>query len=573
VRTGHRLPSLGPILLLAAACTACGHRGDPRPPVYPEPPAIQGLEVDQRGVEAVLRFPLPPRTAQVGGEEVELESLDVLVLTERYPVLDAELVIAALEQRRDLMVEQARVEEQRRREQERREAAEAAGEEPPPDPTPSGPARTAEEELLHRVPPAAREEWRRAGLSRESMLQAARQVRQAAQALWSRLELPTTVLDPGRPPALPEAAEAAREVAPILATIEYGRPIDSDEFVARAAARYRFAYENAERYRVGDRLQIVDLMGASPGSLRTRYYYGVRGRSVRGRTGRVQNVLQLVPEAVPVAPPDLDAVVEPTGVELSWQPPGDDIHLRRVDPTTLGYNVYRALAGEPFPPQPLNPAPLAAPTYSDTNLPWDRRLQYEVRALILPVEGNVRHEGEGARTDPLEVFDVFPPEPPSDLTIRRAGDTVTVEWTASPAPDRRGYRVYRHPLPAPGPVERDEQGWVLPREYRQAPAGPGATGGDAGGDAAEGVDPGAAGGAAGEGQETGAEAGEKDEPPEPPNPMVDAGWGLLTPEPISSTRLADQGAAADVSYAYAVETVDARGNLSVVVHAEEESRR
>ena len=97
----------GALVLLLPLCAGCGSRGDPRPPVYPGPPAIAGLTVAQRGSFAILRFPEPPIAAQVGADDVELEEVQVLAYAERYPVITAELLIAALDRRSDVMATDA----------------------------------------------------------------------------------------------------------------------------------------------------------------------------------------------------------------------------------------------------------------------------------------------------------------------------------------------------------------------------------------------------------------------------------------------------------------------------------
>ena len=73
---------------------AAWRRGDPLPPVYPNPPPITGLIVAQRGSFGILRFPPPELSASVGAEDVELESVEVLVYAERYPVLNVDMLIA-----------------------------------------------------------------------------------------------------------------------------------------------------------------------------------------------------------------------------------------------------------------------------------------------------------------------------------------------------------------------------------------------------------------------------------------------------------------------------------------------
>ncbi len=46
--------------------------------------------------------------------------------------------------------------------------------------------------------------------------------------------------------------------------------------------------------------------------------------------------------------------------------------------------------------------------------------------------------------------------------------------------------------------------------------------------------------------------------------MVDAGWELLTTDPVPFSRFTDTTADPSVRYVYAVEAIDAAGNLSAL---------
>ena len=89
----------GALLVSLSVLAGCGSRGNPLPPVYPNPPAVAGLTVGQRGSFAILRFTPPALRVTVGSEDVELEDVEVLVYAERYPVLTAEMLIAAVARR------------------------------------------------------------------------------------------------------------------------------------------------------------------------------------------------------------------------------------------------------------------------------------------------------------------------------------------------------------------------------------------------------------------------------------------------------------------------------------------
>ena len=89
--------ALAVLIISSVSGISCGSRGNPRPPIYPNPPAMLGLTVAQRGTFAVLRFPEPPLLSSMGSEDVELEAVEVLQYAERYPVLTIDALVAGLE--------------------------------------------------------------------------------------------------------------------------------------------------------------------------------------------------------------------------------------------------------------------------------------------------------------------------------------------------------------------------------------------------------------------------------------------------------------------------------------------
>ena len=88
----------------------CGSRSAPLPPIYPNPPPIPGLIVAQRGSSGVMQFPQPELSTIIGGQDVELESVQVLVYAERYPVLNVAMLIKGLKRQREIMFQDAKAE-------------------------------------------------------------------------------------------------------------------------------------------------------------------------------------------------------------------------------------------------------------------------------------------------------------------------------------------------------------------------------------------------------------------------------------------------------------------------------
>ncbi len=545
--TSHSIRAVS-MLVLVAILAACGSRGDPLPPVYPNPPPIEGLIVSQRGAFAILRFPQPPLSARVGSEEVELEEIEALVFAERYPPLSVETLIAALERRRDVMVADADAEAEAARARAAAEAALAAGE-PPPPVDPDAPEttfrrRTPDEDLIHRLPRELRDQWRRDGLSAEAELNAARRLVTAVDTLWARLNLPATVLASGQPQPLPSAGEIAEASAQILQAATYERQLPVGGFLGRASVSRRIPTDQVEDLLVDDMLQVAIPVGtAAAGDLRTRYFFAVRGRSTRRTPGEVSSLVVLAPTPVPVAPDNLTVAIGPNGMELSWNPPAGDLALRRLDPEAVRYNVYRLLPDGIAGPDPLNATPMTEPSYTDGGMQWGETYVYEVRAL-LEDEGTIRRESEGLKSGLIEAVDTYPPAPPTEVNATRAGSRMSLRWTPSRSIDLVGYRVYRHPFPAPDVPVRFDPTAIDEETGEPFPPPP--------------VTPRA----------------EQDEETER-NEMVEAGWELLDEDPAPFSRSTDPSADPDVRYVYAVEAVDAAGNLSalaVVIEPGDESR-
>ena len=539
---------------IIAGLAGCGSRGNPLPPVYPNPPAVTGLTVAQRGSFAILRFP-PPELRVTVGEEIELQEVEVLVYAERYPVLTAEMLIAAAQRRADIMRADAAADASaaaaRAAQQAAAEQAAAEGREPPP-PDPDAPAttvgrRTPDADAISRVPPDILEDWRREGLAADAVLASAYTLMNAVDPLWRDLGLPATVIDPAQPLPLPDAGTIAAASRTLLQRAGYERPLPVDAFLGRAAVSRSMAVDQFEELTVGTMLQAAIPVGTpSTGGLRTRYFFAVRGRSTRNTPGLVSAVVPLAPAPVPVAPAGLAGEVVADGITISWQPPAGDLALQRLDPERLRYNVYRlqpdGIAGS----DPVNPQPLAEPSFTDTSLQWGQTYVYEVRALLAGAGdaaapggagggagGAGVRESEGTRTAAIAAIDVYPPAPPSEVTATRAGGRVTLQWTPSPSLDIVGYRVYRHRFPAPEVPLRFNP--AAPEGDPAAAAPP-----------ASGPPPGAT-----------MEGG-------PANPMLTAGWELVTPEPAPFSRVTDPDAAAGPRFVYAIEAIDAAGNLSAL---------
>jgi hypothetical protein len=251
----------------------------------------------------------------------------------------------------------------------------------------------------------------------------------------------------------------------------------------------------------------------------------------------------------------------------------------------------------------LTPTALAAPVYLDTEMAWNDRHVYEVRARARPTSlereepllaapavavpvvteepgrrrgsaagetmspDGPRKESVGAVTPPLRVEDIFPPARVANLAAVRAATRVTLRWDEVPATDLRGYRVYRHAAPAPelpGPVDGLVYADALPAlpavPVDEDEIEPAASANDATAQAlAEAADrPPAE--PSQEADDEGAAAARRRQLR---NQLSEAGWQMLTPVIISEARFIDPVSDPGVTWIYVVEAVDASGNVSL----------
>ena len=588
-------------MALGLVATACGARGDPFPPLRLLPPTPPELIAAQRGVDAVLRFsPLPATVMSSDGVLVDLERIEILVLSQRYPALTADLLALALDRARRDRLEEARTaaidadeaSARRRREAEIAAAiaaAEAAGEEPPvfEEPVEAAAEEPADDELLtadeialRRLPSTVRQAWREAEVYPGTILEAAERLSVAVDDLWNYLGMPTALVDIDRLPTLPDprlVVEAAERVA---RTRSYETDFDLEVFEEEAELVISIPLEEIGDYTRGNMVQITYPVGLpASGAIRTRYFFALRTVSTRGRESKIERVVALAPSAVPLPPSSLQPSVMTSGVLLLWEPPTADILGDELDVDEVNYYVYRRPATEGLNEATLlTPAPLTEPVFLDVAMEWNDRHVYEVRAIVQPPpledeDPNVlvptvvvepgalpvatgtappgpRKESAGATSDPIRVEDIFPPVAVGNFTAVRAASRVTLRWNEVAVSDLRGYRVYRHAAPAPELPGRVE-GLVYSDVVTDTE--------DVGDPDTDSV------------TDTETSAARR----QLRNQLTTDGWEMLTPVIISERRFIDPVSDSSVTWVYVVEAVDTSGNVSLpamaTVPAEEEA--
>jgi hypothetical protein len=218
----------------------------------------------------------------------------------------------------------------------------------------------------------------------------------------------------------------------------------------------------------------------APVSVLRRFYVAV-ATSDRGRQGPPGTILEVPLSPLPDPPPAPVLVASEDNITVTWEPSGGVLGFLFEKPTALEdapvddlppaggtpsppamtvapagpilYNVYReppsdaasATSTPPWnaaPAAPLNPAPLAALTFTDpTPVQFDRQQCYTVRA-VRGVAPNVVVSEPSPRAC-LTPKDSYPPAAPTGLYALAAGGVINLSWEPNGEADLGGYVVLR----------------------------------------------------------------------------------------------------------------------------------
>jgi predicted small lipoprotein YifL len=192
----------------------------------------------------------------------------------------------------------------------------------------------------------------------------------------------------------------------------------------------------------GSAVTYTDAQGVAVGR---RYTYVVIAVDDQGRPSPPSNRVAVAVAALPKPVTGLVARPGDREVRLTWTAPTS---LADGSPITEGlvYNVFRTTSAEVRPTRPLNPEPIATPSYLDLGAQNDTTYFYSVQTLL---------GRRGPASPPSEIVsatpdDQTPPAQPRSLAAVVAGATVRLAWEAVSDPDLAGYYVYRSTTPGRG---------------------------------------------------------------------------------------------------------------------------
>lgn len=171
-----------------------------------------------------------------------------------------------------------------------------------------------------------------------------------------------------------------------------------------------------------------------------RLRYGIRLVNSAGQKTSFSNFLLIEPFAkVAEAPTALSVKSIETANKLTWLPP--KINVDGSAPVNLlGYNVYRSKS-ENETASLLNKKPVGETEYSDEDFEFGTKYFYFVRSVSLG-GGNFLESSESNVVD-IKPIDVFPPAPPTALTVAAAPGNLSIFFATNTETDVSGYRIYR----------------------------------------------------------------------------------------------------------------------------------
>ncbi|MGE0815035.1 MAG: hypothetical protein AB7O28_24905 [Vicinamibacterales bacterium] len=195
----------------------------------------------------------------------------------------------------------------------------------------------------------------------------------------------------------------------------------------------------------------------SPDTARKRHYAAV-AVSRRGRRSAWSAVASVPVSPAPEAPQAPQIHYDASALTVTWtgpaggapEPPPDegllDARPLAAAAAPIRFNLYPAApSGEaPAAAAPLNPAPLAEPTYAIEGVAFGAERCFVVRSV--QAVGGVDVEGPASPPGCVTPADTFPPGAPAALEAVGGAGVVSLIWDAVEATDLAGYLVFRGPV-------------------------------------------------------------------------------------------------------------------------------
>lgn len=172
-----------------------------------------------------------------------------------------------------------------------------------------------------------------------------------------------------------------------------------------------------------------------------RLRYAIRFVNSAGQKAAFSTALLIEPASkVASNPTALTAESSQDSIRLQWAAPAANLD-GSSPPSILGYNVYRS-GSEKEPAKLLNKTPIAATSFDDEFFEFGKDYYYFVRAVSVGVQAEPVESTE-SNILKFNSRDLFPPTPPSAITLAAAPGTISIFFAVNPEKDVIGYKIYR----------------------------------------------------------------------------------------------------------------------------------
>jgi hypothetical protein len=172
-----------------------------------------------------------------------------------------------------------------------------------------------------------------------------------------------------------------------------------------------------------------------------RLIYAIRFVNSSGQKAAFSNFLLVEPTArVADKPNNLKAEITQTTIKLEWNSPESNVDKSKPV-NVLGYNIYRKTKNSELTIK-LNESPIDKNNYVDETFQFGKEYEYFVRAVSIGGEGEPI-ESLDSNNVSLKPVDIFPPSPPSAITIAAAPNNLSIFFATNPEKDIAGYTLYR----------------------------------------------------------------------------------------------------------------------------------
>jgi fibronectin type 3 domain-containing protein len=228
-------------------------------------------------------------------------------------------------------------------------------------------------------------------------------------------------------------ADIYRLTEPLTASLT----LSEEEFASRSTliSSVKITEEN---FRSGQ-VKFEDILQFSGQNARLRY--AIRLVNASGQKAAFSNFLLIEPTAkVAAGPTDLTATISEEEILLTWKVPAENVDGSKPA-NILGFNIYRTNIAEEL-HGTLNNTPITDNKFGDRSFEFGMNYQYFVRTISLGANGEPV-ESLNSNTIEVKPRDIFPPSPPSAITIAAAPGNLSIFFAVNPENDIAGYRIYR----------------------------------------------------------------------------------------------------------------------------------